>query len=111
MGVKVQGERSLVRVGTSSWDRHLLSSLHMQEEEEEEELRMLASLRREQEEEEEEEEMGGAIGLTSSQIHQCNVSISTSSDDTSTWTLIPAVRPICILHTLTVVIDFTQLHS
>ncbi|XP_062324654.1 uncharacterized protein C3orf67 homolog isoform X1 [Osmerus eperlanus] len=83
--LQVQGERSLARVGTSSCDLHLLSSLHMQEEEEE--LRMLASLRREQEEE---EEMEGATGLTSSQIHQCNVSISTSSDDTSTWTLIPA---------------------
>ncbi|XP_076870402.1 protein CFAP20DC isoform X2 [Brachyhypopomus gauderio] len=53
------------------------------EEDEEEELQMLASLRREQEEEE-----GGAgqPGLSASQVHQCNVSLSMSSDDTSTWT-------------------------
>ncbi|KAL6112038.1 cfap20dc [Pungitius sinensis] len=47
----------------------------------EHELRMLASLKREQEEYE-----CGASGLSASQIHHCNVSISTSSDDASTWT-------------------------
>ncbi|KAM8915769.1 protein CFAP20DC isoform 2-T2 [Spinachia spinachia] len=45
------------------------------------ELRMLASLKREQEEYE-----CGASGLSASQIHHCNVSISMSSDDASTWT-------------------------
>uniref|UniRef100_A0A8C7IID2 CFAP20 domain containing n=1 Tax=Oncorhynchus kisutch TaxID=8019 RepID=A0A8C7IID2_ONCKI len=83
---KVGEERAESRhepVGSSSCDLRLLDSLRMQEEEE---LHMLASLRREQEEE---EEGGGAPGLSASQIHQCNVSISTSSDEPSTWTHIP----------------------
>ncbi|KAM6980722.1 protein CFAP20DC [Aplochiton taeniatus] len=66
----------------------LARGLRAQEEEEEEEQveqRMLASLRREQQEEEEEEEEEGA-GLSNSQVGQCDISISTSSDDTSTWT-------------------------
>ncbi|KAM9813293.1 LOW QUALITY PROTEIN: protein CFAP20DC [Neosynchiropus ocellatus] len=46
-----------------------------------EEMRMLASLRREQEEDENQ-----ASGLSASQIHQCHVSMSMSSDDNSTWT-------------------------
>ncbi|XP_055768284.1 uncharacterized protein C3orf67 homolog isoform X2 [Salvelinus fontinalis] len=79
-----RAERRHEPVGSSSCDLRLLDSLRMQEEEEE--LNMLASLRREQEEE---EEGGGATGLSASQIHQCNVSISTSSDETSTWTHIP----------------------
>ncbi|XP_035236445.1 uncharacterized protein C3orf67 homolog isoform X1 [Anguilla anguilla] len=53
----------------------------------EEELLMLASLLRQQEAEREEVyEEGTPAGLSASQIHNCNVSISTSSDDTSTWT-------------------------
>ncbi|XP_071383091.1 protein CFAP20DC [Centroberyx affinis] len=70
-------------VDSSSCDLHLLSSLQMQGDDDEE-LRMLASLKREQEEDE-----CGASGLSVSQIHQCNVSISMNSDDTSTWTHIP----------------------
>ncbi|KAJ8390533.1 hypothetical protein AAFF_G00103300 [Aldrovandia affinis] len=55
--------------------------------EEEEELLMLASLLRQQEElREEMYEEGRSAGLSASQIHNCNVSINTSSDDTSTWT-------------------------
>ncbi|CAG5980421.1 unnamed protein product, partial [Menidia menidia] len=46
-----------------------------------EELQMLASLRKEQEEDE-----CSSLALSTSQIHQCAVSISMSSDDTSTWT-------------------------
>uniref|UniRef100_A0A3Q2YA51 CFAP20 domain containing n=1 Tax=Hippocampus comes TaxID=109280 RepID=A0A3Q2YA51_HIPCM len=46
------------------------------------ELQMLASLQREREEEDERK----ASGLSASQIHQCNVSMSLSSEDTSTWT-------------------------
>nr|XP_046166722.1 uncharacterized protein C3orf67 homolog isoform X3 [Oncorhynchus gorbuscha] len=83
---KVGEERAESRhepVGSSSCDLRLLDSLRMQEEEE---LHMLASLQREQEEE---EDGGGATGLSASQIHQCNVSISTSSDEPSTWTHIP----------------------
>ncbi|XP_059415874.1 protein CFAP20DC-like isoform X2 [Carassius carassius] len=49
---------------------------------EEDELRMLASLKREQEEE---GNVGGP-GLSASQVHHCNISLSASSDDTSTWT-------------------------
>ncbi|XP_077430120.1 protein CFAP20DC isoform X2 [Vanacampus margaritifer] len=45
------------------------------------ELQMLASLKREQEEDEYK-----ASGLSASQIHQCNVSMSLSSEDASTWT-------------------------
>jgi hypothetical protein len=86
--LKVGEERAESRhepVGSSSCDLRLLDSLRMQEEEE---LHMLASLQREQEEE---EDGGGATGLSASQIHQCNVSISTSSDEPSTWTHIPMV--------------------
>ncbi|XP_073704240.1 protein CFAP20DC isoform X2 [Garra rufa] len=54
------------------------------EEDEEDELRMLASLKREQEEEGD-GDVGGP-GLSASQVHHCNISLSASSDDTSTWT-------------------------
>ncbi|XP_043932290.1 protein CFAP20DC [Protopterus annectens] len=47
------------------------------------ELQMLESLRRQQNEELEED--GNLHGLSASQINNCNVSISTSSDDTTTW--------------------------
>ncbi|XP_006862156.1 PREDICTED: uncharacterized protein C3orf67 homolog [Chrysochloris asiatica] len=49
----------------------------------ESELQMLASLRRQQNEEL--EEVGVSHGLSASQVDNCNVSISTSSDDTTTW--------------------------
>ncbi|XP_054640897.1 uncharacterized protein C3orf67 homolog [Dunckerocampus dactyliophorus] len=45
------------------------------------ELQMLASLKREQEEDE-----YRASGLSASQMHRCNVSMSLSSEDNSTWT-------------------------
>ncbi|KAM7170893.1 protein CFAP20DC isoform 10-T11 [Macrochelys suwanniensis] len=47
------------------------------------ELQMLASMRRQQNEEL--EDNGISHGLSASQIDNCNVSISTSSDDTTTW--------------------------
>ncbi|XP_073448251.1 protein CFAP20DC [Aquarana catesbeiana] len=47
------------------------------------EMQMLASLKRQQNEELEEE--GMSHGLSQSQIDHCNVSMSTSSDDTATW--------------------------
>ncbi|KAK1143460.1 hypothetical protein AOXY_G36708 [Acipenser oxyrinchus oxyrinchus] len=47
------------------------------------ELRMLASLQRQQNEELEDD--GNSPGLSASQIDNCNISISTSSDDTTTW--------------------------
>ncbi|KAM6927833.1 protein CFAP20DC [Xenentodon cancila] len=46
-----------------------------------EELQMLASLKREQD-----EDKCIAPGLSASQIHQCGVSVSLSSDDASAWT-------------------------
>ncbi|XP_058534473.1 protein CFAP20DC isoform X3 [Ochotona princeps] len=49
----------------------------------ESELQMLASLRRQQNEEL--EGPGASHGLSASQVDNCNVSISTSSDDTTTW--------------------------
>ncbi|XP_034354053.1 protein CFAP20DC isoform X2 [Arvicanthis niloticus] len=49
----------------------------------ESELQMLASLRRQQNEDL--EDPGAPHGLSASQVDNCNVSISTSSDDTTTW--------------------------
>ncbi|XP_055270196.1 protein CFAP20DC isoform X7 [Moschus berezovskii] len=49
----------------------------------ESELQMLASLRRQQNEEL--GDTGAPCGLSASQVDNCNVSISTSSDDTTTW--------------------------
>ncbi|XP_060246924.1 protein CFAP20DC isoform X2 [Meriones unguiculatus] len=49
----------------------------------ESELQMLASLRRQQHEDL--EDTGAPHGLSASQVDNCNVSISTSSDDTTTW--------------------------
>ncbi|XP_040890483.1 uncharacterized protein C3orf67 homolog isoform X1 [Toxotes jaculatrix] len=77
---KERGDETLKPVDSSLYDLHLLGSLRM-DGDDDEELRMLASLKREQEEDE-----CRASGLSASQIHQCNVSISMSSDDTSTWT-------------------------
>ncbi|XP_021264712.1 uncharacterized protein C3orf67 homolog isoform X2 [Numida meleagris] len=47
------------------------------------ELQMLASMKRQQNEEL--KDTGISHGLSASQIDKCNVSISTSSDDTTTW--------------------------
>nr|XP_056720447.1 protein CFAP20DC [Euleptes europaea] len=47
------------------------------------ELQMLASMKRQQNEEL--ENSGPSHGLSASQIDNCNISISTSSDDTTTW--------------------------
>uniref|UniRef100_A0A5F8G5P8 CFAP20 domain containing n=1 Tax=Monodelphis domestica TaxID=13616 RepID=A0A5F8G5P8_MONDO len=49
----------------------------------ESELQMLASMRRQQIEEL--EDTGVSHGLSASQVDNCNVSISSSSDDTTTW--------------------------
>lgn len=58
----------------------------------ESELQMLASLRRQQNEEL--EDIGASHGLSASQVDNCNVSISTSSDDTTTWnSCLPPVSP------------------
>ncbi|XP_019355129.1 protein CFAP20DC isoform X9 [Alligator mississippiensis] len=47
------------------------------------ELQMLASMKRQQSEDS--EDNGVPHGLSASQIDTCNISISTSSDDTTTW--------------------------
>ncbi|XP_010738184.3 protein CFAP20DC isoform X1 [Larimichthys crocea] len=79
---KEEETNPLKPVDSSGYNSRLLSSLQMHGDDDEE-LQMLASLKREQEEDE-----CRASGLSASQIHQCNVSISMSSDDTSTWTQI-----------------------
>ncbi|XP_038552902.1 uncharacterized protein C3orf67 homolog isoform X2 [Micropterus salmoides] len=77
---KEEEDKTLQPVDSSDYNLRLLSSLRMHGGDDEE-LQMLASLKREQEEDE-----CRAPGLSASQIHQCNVSISMSSDDASTWT-------------------------
>lgn len=58
----------------------------------ESELQMLASLRRQQNEDL--EDTGAPHGLSASQVDNCNVSISSSSDDTTTWnSCLPPVSP------------------
>ncbi|KAM9483374.1 protein CFAP20DC [Clarias gariepinus] len=76
---KVRESMRRMPVGSSTCDL----SKRAEQEEDEEELRMLASLKRQQEEEE--VEIGNS-GLSASQVQHCNVSLSMSSDDTSTWT-------------------------
>uniref|UniRef100_A0A665UF12 Zgc:162324 n=1 Tax=Echeneis naucrates TaxID=173247 RepID=A0A665UF12_ECHNA len=78
--LKGEDNNKLKPVDSSHYNLPLLGSLKMHGDDDEE-LRMLASLKREQEE----DECKGS-GLSASQIHQCDVSISMSSDDTSTWT-------------------------
>lgn len=60
-------------------------------EEDDEELQMLASLQRQQDEDE-----CRAPVLSASQVRQCDVSISLSSDDASTWTHISQVCAITL---------------
>lgn len=79
---------------SSHYDLHLLGSHRMnRDDDDEEELQMLASLKREQEEDE-----CRALGLRVSQIHQCNVSLSMSIDDASTWTHISMVCADTLCH-------------
>ncbi|KAM7006185.1 protein CFAP20DC [Tautogolabrus adspersus] len=75
------GDNTLKSVGPSHPRLHSLSSLRIHGDDDDDELRMLASLKREHEEDE-----CRTSSLRASQIHQCNVSVSMSSDDTSTWT-------------------------
>lgn len=88
--LKEEKEGTQNPVDFSNYNLHLLNSLRMHGDDDEE-LRMLASLKREHEQDE-----YGASGLSASQIHQCDVSISTSSDDTSAWTHISTVRTIIL---------------
>ncbi|XP_034442229.1 uncharacterized protein C3orf67 homolog isoform X1 [Hippoglossus hippoglossus] len=81
--LKEEDKTSHEPVDSSHYSFHLFGSprMHGDDDDDDEELRMLASLKREQEEDE-----CRASGPSASQIHQCNVSISMSSDDASTWT-------------------------
>lgn len=98
---KGEDDKPLKPVDSSGYNFHLLSSLRMHgDDEEEEELQMLASLKREQEEDERR-----ASGLSASQIHQCNVSISMSIDDASTWTHISMVCTILLLYSWSSSVD------
>lgn len=88
--VKAGGDEGPVD-SSGGWKLHLLSSLEMRGDgDDEEELRMLASLKREQEEDE-----CKALGLSASQIRQCNVGVSVSCGEASTWT---HVSMVCTTH-------------
>ncbi|XP_006169203.1 uncharacterized protein C3orf67 homolog isoform X3 [Tupaia chinensis] len=77
--METSGEESRAIPGESEYDWRNYQPSKMSESE----LQMLASLRRQQNEELEEAE--ASHGLSASQVDNCNVSISTSSDDTTTW--------------------------
>ncbi|XP_069329859.1 protein CFAP20DC-like isoform X1 [Eulemur rufifrons] len=76
---EISGEklRPISEVSEYDWRNYQPSQMS------ESELQMLASLRRQQNEEL--EDAGASHGLSASQVDNCNVSISTSSDDTTTW--------------------------
>lgn len=97
-------DETLKPVDSSHYDLHLLGSLQMHEDDDEE-LQMLASLKREQEEDE-----CRALGLSESQIHQCNVSISMSSDDTSTWTHMTMVCTVILCYFSFFLLYATYMH-
>ncbi|KAM6169798.1 protein CFAP20DC isoform 1-T1 [Rhynchocyon petersi] len=76
---EVLGEKLRLMPERSEYDCRNYQSSQMSDSE----LQMLASLRRQQNEEL--EDSGTTHGLSASQVDNCNVSISTSSDDTTTW--------------------------
>ncbi|XP_055115676.2 protein CFAP20DC isoform X1 [Symphalangus syndactylus] len=76
---EISGERLSLIPEASEYDWRNYQPSQMSESE----LQMLASLRRQQNEEL--EVAGTSHGLSASQVDNCNVSISTSSDDTTTW--------------------------
>uniref|UniRef100_A0A096NWB6 Uncharacterized protein n=1 Tax=Papio anubis TaxID=9555 RepID=A0A096NWB6_PAPAN len=85
---EISGERlsSIPEASEYDWRNYQPSQMS------ESELQMLASLRRQQNEEL--EDAGTSHGLSASQVDNCNVSISTSSDDTTTWnSCLPPVSP------------------
>ncbi|MED6235653.1 hypothetical protein ATANTOWER_030907 [Ataeniobius toweri] len=87
---KEEEDEMLRTVESSNYVSQLHGSTGMCEDDDEE-LQMLASLKRQQDEDE-----CRAPALSASQIHQCDVSISLSSDDASTWTHIPQVCTITL---------------
>ncbi|XP_069416603.1 protein CFAP20DC isoform X10 [Ovis canadensis] len=75
----LSGKRNNMRLSSEEYDWRNYQPSEISESE----LQMLASLRRQQNEEL--EDTGAPYGLSASQVDNCNVSISTSSDDTTTW--------------------------
>ncbi|XP_075618398.1 protein CFAP20DC isoform X3 [Balearica regulorum gibbericeps] len=76
---KILRENSCLTTQTCEYDRKNYRSDRLSSSE----LQMLASMKRQQNEEL--RDTGISHGLSASQIDNCNVSISTSSDDTATW--------------------------
>ncbi|XP_063147578.1 protein CFAP20DC [Candoia aspera] len=76
---EIQQEYSnpMVQIPEYNWKDYQPSNMTMSE------MQMLASMKRQQNEEL--EYNGPSHGLSASQINNCNISISTSSDDTNTW--------------------------
>ncbi|XP_060058988.1 protein CFAP20DC isoform X6 [Erinaceus europaeus] len=75
----LSSRRNNLRISNEAYDWRNYQPSQMSESE----LQMLASLRRQQNEDL--EDTGASHGLSASQVDNCNVSISTSSDDTTTW--------------------------
>ncbi|XP_075370348.1 protein CFAP20DC isoform X1 [Mycteria americana] len=76
---KISRENSCLTAQTCEYDWKNYQSNRLSSSE----LQMLASMKRQQSEEL--RDIGISHGLSASQIDNCNVSISTSSDDTATW--------------------------
>ncbi|XP_064309673.1 protein CFAP20DC [Phalacrocorax carbo] len=76
---KISRENSCLTAQTSEYDWKNYQSNRLSSSE----LQMLASMKRQQNEEL--RDTGISHGLSASQIDNCNVSISTNSDDTATW--------------------------
>ncbi|XP_039182647.1 protein CFAP20DC isoform X2 [Crotalus tigris] len=73
----LEDSNPVVQIPEYNWKDYQPSNMTMSE------MQMLASMKRQQNEEL--ESNGPSHGLSASQINNCNISISTSSDDTNTW--------------------------
>ncbi|XP_032094880.1 uncharacterized protein C3orf67 homolog isoform X2 [Thamnophis elegans] len=75
--IQQEDSNPIVQIPEYNWKDYQPSNMTMSE------MQMLASMKRQQNEEL--EHNGPSHGLSASQINNCNISISTSSDDTNTW--------------------------
>ncbi|XP_026538638.1 uncharacterized protein C3orf67 homolog [Notechis scutatus] len=75
--IQQEDSNPIVQISEYNWKDYQPSNMTMSE------MQMLASMKRQQNEEL--EYNGLSHGLSASQINNCNISISTSSDDTNTW--------------------------
>ncbi|XP_070789625.1 protein CFAP20DC [Pituophis catenifer annectens] len=75
--IQQEDSNPVVQIPEYNWKDYQPSNMTMSE------MQMLASMKRQQNEEL--EHNGPSHGLSASQINNCNISISTSSDDTNTW--------------------------